>query len=99
MIVGQMLALKQHRLIGDELEPTKVVEGRLREMRRTPNEINIFNADEETAAGLARHLLVEERGIGMAEMKLPIGTRRETECGPLHHAAIMQSSCSSQTAQ
>src|SRR5438105_1546922 len=97
MVVRQMLALEQHRLIRNEPKPAKVIERRLRQLRPAAKKIDVFDANQEAALPLARHLLVEERRIGVAEMKPAIGARRKTECGADHAGAIVQSPCSSQT--
>jgi hypothetical protein len=96
-IVGEMAVLEQHRLVGDEPQPFKVIERGLGKRGRAAQDIDILDANQELAAGLPRHSPVEECGIGMAEMKPSIGARSETEARLIHTYAIVQPQPFSQT--
>ena len=53
-------------------------------------EVDVLDAQQEPAAGLRGHPLVEQRRIGMAEMQVAIRARREAEDGPVHRRAACQ---------
>ena len=49
-VIGEMLALAQHRFIRDEAEPCEILEHRLGERRRAAQAVDVLDAEEETSA-------------------------------------------------
>ncbi len=80
-----MLRLAARRLWPVQPQPAQVFDDGGLEFRPGPRLVDILDAQQETAAGLARHPRIEEGGEGVAQMQPAVGARCETENGLLRH--------------
>ena len=83
-VVVEMLALAPHRLFPGDAEPRQVLVDRLLVFRPAARGVDILDAQQEPAAGRARHVEIEQRGERMAEMQIAVRARREAEDGTGH---------------
>ena len=84
-----MLRLAAHRLFPFDAEPFEIaVDGGL-ELRRAARRVDVLDAQQQPSAGLPRHVGVEQRRIGVAEMQFAIGAWREAEDGLGHFRLVM----------
>ena len=51
--------------------------------------VDILDAQQQAAAGFARQVKVQQRRIGMAQMKKAVRARRETENGWWHDTSLV----------
>lgn len=74
-----MFGLAPHRLFPIEAEPGEVLEDRGLEFRPAARPVDILDPQQETAAHGCRHVVIEDRRQGVAEMQETVRTRRETK--------------------
>ncbi len=84
-----MLGLTAHRLLPVEAEPGEIVIDCLLKFRAAAFEIDVFDPEQELAAGGKRHFLIEQCRKAVAEMQIAIRRRREAKdarnIGSCHH--------------
>ena len=73
-----MVRLAAHRFFPINSEPMQVVEDRGLELRLAAGAIDVLDAEQETAACLARDAMTEQCRVGMAEMEKACRARRES---------------------
>src|ERR1700722_7162098 len=76
-LVGGMWPLPAHRRFERDAEPGKVIEGCGFIFRFTARAIQVFQAQQQTAARSPRSVRVQECGISVTEMQTTIRSRRE----------------------
>jgi DNA-3-methyladenine glycosylase II len=86
IIIGKVLALHACRPFEGEAEPAEIIQNAINEVRLAARCIGVLDAQQQAPARRARHLRVEQRRIGMAEVKPAIGAGGEAE-NRLSHAA------------
>src|SRR5262245_35558873 len=69
----EMLGLAAHRLLPGEPEPGQIFIDRPLEFRAAPALVDILDAEQKAASGLARRPISGEGGEGMAQMQAPRG--------------------------
>jgi hypothetical protein len=74
-----MLALPPHRLLPGNAEPLQILVDRRFVFRPRARRVDVLDAQQQPAAGLARHVVIEQGRIGMAEMQIAVRARREAE--------------------
>ena len=80
LLVGaEMVGLPAHRFFPGEAQPGEIGKNARFEFGRAAGLIYVFDAQQETAAGLFRHVVVEDRRQRMTEMQRAVRARRETE--------------------
>ena len=80
-VVVEMLGLPPHRLLPFEAEPGEVFVDRRLELRPAARRVDVLDAQQQPAAGRARHVEVQQRRQRMAEMQMAVRARREAENG------------------
>ena len=83
-IVVEMLALPAHLRLPGNSEPAKILVNGGFVFRPAAHRIDILDAQQQPAIMLPRHLVVDQRRIGMAEMQIAIRTRREPKHPRMH---------------
>ena len=79
-----MLGLPPHRRLPGNAEPGEIFVDRGLEFRPAARRVDILDAQQEPSAGSARQVEIQQRRIGVAEMKMAIRARREAENGWRH---------------
>ena len=74
-----MFALPTRRRVEDEAEPGKVLLDRRFVFALAAGSIQVFNAQQQAAAGRGGEALVHQRRIGVAEMQRAVGRGREAK--------------------
>ena len=80
-IVVRVLALPARRRRKAKPEPGEVLDNGALELRFAARSVQIFNAQQHAAVDFGSDALIDERGIGVAEMKRSIRRRRKAEDG------------------
>ncbi len=80
----EMVRLPPHRLLPPDSKPSQVFVNRVLEFGPAAGGVDILDAQQEHAAALPRHVEIQQRGIGVAEMQIAIGAGRKTENGWRH---------------
>ena len=75
-------------LVPLEADPFEVLQQRSFELRRAARRVDVLDAQEHPAAHRSRLAEVDERGAGVAQMKVAVGAGREAE-GPHGEAPYM----------
>src|SRR6516164_11091262 len=84
-----MRGLAADRPLPDDAKPGKVfIDGSL-EFRPAPRRIDVLDPKQKTAAGPPGQIEIQERRIGMAEMKIAVRARRKTENGWRRHGQVV----------
>jgi hypothetical protein len=83
-VIGEVLGLAPHRLFPDKAEPAQILDDVLPKGGRGAEGVDVFDPQQKAPAPIAGKPRVEERGIGVAEMKAPVRARREAEHGHAH---------------
>src|SRR6516164_8410157 len=86
-IVVEMRALAAHGLLPSDAEPRQVFIDRGFVLRPAARRVDVLDAQQEPAAGRARHLEIDERGERMADMQVAVRARSEAEDGSAHARA------------
>ena len=81
LVVVAMLALPARRRGKAKPEPGKVIDNGGNELRLAARPVQIFNAQQHASVAFGGDALIDERGVGVAEMKRSIWRRREAEDG------------------
>ncbi len=89
-ILGEVLRLHPHLAIPVEAEPGQVLEDRRGELRTAARPVDVFQAEQEPAAGLSRAAPGEQRAERVAEMQVAGGAWREA--GDDRHGTAAQGS-------
>jgi hypothetical protein len=84
VIIREMPGLPPHRRLPREAEPAEILINRGLEFRLAPDGVDILDAQQQSAAGAARAIEIQQRRIGMAEMKIAVRARRKAEDGRRH---------------
>jgi DNA-3-methyladenine glycosylase II len=76
----EMRALAPHRLLPAQAKPRQILADGVFILRTATRGVDIFQAQQEAAAGGARHVKIEERGERMAEVQIAVwtGAKRNT---------------------
>ena len=80
VVVG-MLALPARRRRKAKPEPGEVLDNGALELRFAARSVQIFNAQQHASVDFGSDAVIDERGVGMAEMKRSVRRRREAEDG------------------
>ena len=83
-VFDEVLRLPPHRFLPAQAEPGEVVIDRLLELGAAAGRVDVLDAQQEAPAGRGRKLRVEQRRVGVAEMKAAVRARREAENGLRH---------------
>src|SRR5499427_3342103 len=86
-VIVEMRALAAHGLLPCDAEPRQVFIDRRFVLRPAARRVDILDAQQEPAAGRARHLEIDERRERMADMQIAVRARREAEDGSAHARA------------
>ena len=78
-IFGNMVGLAAHRLLPVQPEPAQVFVDLCLVFGPAAGGIDILDAEQEAAAGLAGHVVVQHRRERVAEMELAVRARGEAE--------------------
>jgi hypothetical protein len=84
LIVREMLALAAYVLFPDDAEPVEVVVNRRLEFGPAARGIDVLDAQQKPSAELTRHVVIQERGISMAQMQISVRARREAQDSGVH---------------
>ena len=84
---GDMTGLPPHRLFPIETEPVEILVDLRLVFGAAAGRIDILDPEKEASTDVTRHVEIENRRQGMAEMELAIRARRESEDG--FHAAFL----------
>src|SRR5215472_13889153 len=76
-----MIRLPPRRRLPGNAEPGEIFVDRILIFRAAAGGINILDPQQQAPARAPRHVEVEQRREGMAEMKVAVRTRRKTENG------------------
>ena len=76
-----MLALPARRRGKAKPEPGEVIDNGGHELRLAARPVQIFNAQQHASVAFGGDALIDERGIGVAEMKRPVWRWRKAEYG------------------
>ena len=79
LIVIHVLALDAHRSFEFNAEPLQVPDGCRDEFRFATGGVDVLNPQQQASARQLRHFLVQQSGVGMAQMKPAIGTGGKAE--------------------
>ena len=95
-IVVEMLGLPPHRLLPVDAEPGEVLVDRRLELRPAARRVDVLDAQQQAPARRPRHVEIEQRREGVAEMQIAVRARRKAENGWRHaHRASSSSSAKS----
>src|SRR5438309_10767728 len=75
----KMVGLPPHRRFPGDPEPADVFINGSLEFRPAPRRIDILDAQQKSSASLTRQIEIQERRIGVAEMKVAVRARRKSE--------------------
>ena len=76
-----MLALPARRRRKAKPEPGEVVDNGGLELRLAARPVQIFNAQQHAPVGFGGDALIDQRGIGVAEMERPVRRGRKAQDG------------------
>jgi hypothetical protein len=80
LIIAEILALPAHILLPGDPEPAQVFVDRGLVFGPAARGIDVLDAQQQPAVTLPRHVVIDERRIGMAEMQIAVRAR----CEPKH---------------
>ena len=83
-VAVEMLGLPPHRVLPVQPEPRQILIDRRLELGPASRRVDVLHAEQEPAAGPARHVEVHQRRERMAEMQVAVRARCETENGLRH---------------
>jgi DNA-3-methyladenine glycosylase II len=87
-IIIEMVALNAGRIFKGKAKPAQIINDMPCPFRLAALRIGIFNPQEQASAHLTRHLFIEQRRIGMAQMKPAIRAGSKAENRLCHSTAI-----------
>src|SRR6266702_2649540 len=84
-----MRGLPPHRRLPGYSEPGQILIDRGLELRPAAGEVDIFDPQQKSSAGLAREIEVPQRRISVAEMEIAVRARRKSENGWRHDGSLV----------
>src|SRR5260370_41719635 len=84
-----MLRLPPHRSFPGDAEPGEVFIDCGLELRPAAGRVDILDAQQEPAAGVARQIEIQQRRISVAEMQIAVRARRKAEDGLWHYSGLV----------
>ena len=83
-IIGKVLALPPHRLLPRNPKPAQILVDRFLVVRAATRGVDVLDTEQQPSAVFARHVVIEQCGIGMAQMEVAIGAWRKTKNAAVH---------------
>src|SRR5262249_9193481 len=78
-VLGKMFGLSPHRRAPTDSEPSEILVNRQLILTPAAPEVDILNAQQESAVGATRQIQVQQGRISMAQVEVAIGRRCKTK--------------------